>query len=261
MSRDPRRRRLPPDRPGGSGIPIFPLILVVIFAGLLLGGLIAHFSQKRDGVVPAAASPLAITPIPAITPSPSITPSAPVNRPSSSASPLLKTTRTASPVPSQPASAAAKRSSFPSASAVPSVIIVTPEPKRPTETAAAASAMPVEGTPGQGASALKSEPPTGSVQGPSISSNDAAGVVRGYLSALARGDESTAASYLRSGLPSETFMSAAARITSIRSARSGDGTFSVSADIKTSDGEYFENFTVQSGENGLQIIDHTAIKP
>ena len=94
-----------------------------------------------------------------------------------------------------------------------------------------------------------------------ISNNDAAGVVRGYLSALARGDESSAASYLSAGLPSEKFMSPAAKVNSVTSTKNSDGSFKVSADIQTPTGEYFETFTVQTGANGLQITDHTAIKP
>lgn len=97
--------------------------------------------------------------------------------------------------------------------------------------------------------------------GPNISPNDASGVVHGYLTALARGDESSAASYLASGLPSEKFMTADAKITSIGSTKNSDGSFNVSADVQTASGEYFETFTVRSGANGLQITDHTAIKP
>lgn len=85
--------------------------------------------------------------------------------------------------------------------------------------------------------------------------------MRGYLSALARGDESSAASYLSAGLPTEKFMSPDAKVTSVTSTKNGDGSFKVSADIQTPTGEYFETFTVQTGSNGLQITDHTAIKP
>lgn len=247
MSDYPRRRRLEPDEPPG-GFPIFPLILIVIFAGLLLGGLIAHFSQKNDRNV-ATASPLpAITPI-ATGASATVTPPASAtSEPSGSASPSA----TPSSKPSATASASPSASVKPTPTQAPParspVIFITPAPTP--------KAKPVEP-----AEATASTLATSDAEGPNISSNDAGGVVRGYLSALVRGDESSAASYLASGLPTESFMSGAAKVVSVNSTKNGDGSFKVSADISTPSGEYFETFTVQSGANGLQITDHTAIKP
>src|SRR5579863_9608889 len=47
MREPPRRRRLD-DEPSG-GLPLFPLILVVVLAGLLLGGVLAHFFGGSNG--------------------------------------------------------------------------------------------------------------------------------------------------------------------------------------------------------------------
>jgi hypothetical protein len=84
--------------------------------------------------------------------------------------------------------------------------------------------------------------------------------VRSYLGALARGDRSTAGSYLAQGSPSEAFMAANATVESVRSEPSGGG-YKVMADVKTSAGEYFETFTVAPGPGGLQITEHYWIKP
>ncbi len=96
---------------------------------------------------------------------------------------------------------------------------------------------------------------------PGGGSDRATAVVHSYLSALARGDESSAASYLMSGLPNEKFMGPGAKITSINAVKNADGTYKVTADIQTQSGEYFETFTVENGPNGMQISDHYAIKP
>lgn len=133
-----------------------------------------------------------------------------------------------------------------SASATPGVIIVTPQPRaaaRATPTVAAATPRPA------------AIPTVGS--GPL----SATGVVHAYLAALARGDESSAASYLMNGLPTEKFMSSAAKITSIASSKNSDGSYKVTADVQAASGEYFETFTVENGPQGLQITDHFAIKP
>lgn len=85
--------------------------------------------------------------------------------------------------------------------------------------------------------------------------------MRSYLQSLARGDRSTAASYLARGAPSERFMNSSAEIQSIRSASVGPQQYQVTADVQTSTGEYYVTFTVESGPTGLQITDHYSIKP
>ncbi len=85
--------------------------------------------------------------------------------------------------------------------------------------------------------------------------------MRSYLEALQHGERATAASYLARGTPSETFMNAESRIESISSANVGPQQYRVGADVQTSTGEYFITFTVEQGPSGLQIIDHSSIKP
>ena len=95
-----------------------------------------------------------------------------------------------------------------------------------------------------------------------VSADDgASAVVRSYLAALARGDRTTAATYLSHGLPSETFMNGDAHIESIRATNVGPARYHVTADVMTSGGEYYATFTVEQGPSGLQIADHYWIKP
>jgi hypothetical protein len=99
------------------------------------------------------------------------------------------------------------------------------------------------------------------VSKPGTGDDRAAGVVRSYLQALARGDRSGASAYLARGSPSETFMNPGSRIESIHSASVGAEQYKVTADVQTGSGEYYVTFTLEGGPSGLQITDHYAIKP
>ena len=90
--------------------------------------------------------------------------------------------------------------------------------------------------------------------------SQAAGIVRSYLGALARGDRATATSYLASGLPGETFMSSDARIVSVHSLQTTGSQYRVTADVRASTGEYYVTFTLEPGTGGLQIVDHYSIR-
>jgi hypothetical protein len=85
----------------------------------------------------------------------------------------------------------------------------------------------------------------------------AASIVRSYLNALANGEESFATGYLRSGLPNESFVTKGARIQNVLATQTGNGAFNVTALIVSAGGTYNETFTLQTGPNGLQIVDHT----
>ena len=90
--------------------------------------------------------------------------------------------------------------------------------------------------------------------------NEAAGIVRSYLGALARGDRATATTYLASGLPGETFMGPEARIVSVHSVQTTSAQYRVTADVRASTGEYYVTFTLEPGSGGLQIVDHYSIR-
>jgi len=96
----------------------------------------------------------------------------------------------------------------------------------------------------------------------------AAGVVRSYLNALARGDDAAARMALSAPagsraarLSEKEFADASMRITSL-DAHSASDSATVNVDLATSKGEYFEQFTLKRLPSGAAvIIDHTFIKP
>lgn len=85
--------------------------------------------------------------------------------------------------------------------------------------------------------------------------------MRNYLAALARNDVATASSYLASGTASETFMANGGHVQSVTARSAGvSGAYKVTANVATSSGDYFIEFTVQGGGDGYIITDHYAIK-
>jgi hypothetical protein len=226
-------------------LPLFPLVLVVILAGLLLGGALAHFfgGPKARVVEPTVAAlpttvttsaPIATTPTPIVTtPAPTMTAATATPRPTVTPSVLATPLRAAVVEPTH-----------------------TPRAKplaSPSKVHATATPIP--------APALTPTPKTVAALPPVTSGDRAAAVVRSYLEALARGDRATAATYLAHGLPTETFMNSGSRIESIRSSSNGAQQYQVTADVQTSSGEYYVTFTVEGSPGGLQITDHYSIKP
>jgi hypothetical protein len=244
----PRRRRSEDDSGSGGGLPLFPLILVVVFAGLLLGGILAQVLGGRSGKVAKAPSQPAFTVAPLAAASPiataapvvSATPSA---HPSPSASP--KPAATSSPTPRPPPSPKAIAKSVPMATRA--VVYITPAPLRTAMSAA--SAVPAT------VAAAQSPAPNYLASG----SDQAVQIVRSYLVSLARGDRPTATTYLAHGLPSEGFVDSSSRILSIRPESSGNQQYKVTADVRTESGEYYITFMLQPGPGGLQITDHDSI--
>jgi hypothetical protein len=243
----PRRRRLTPQEPkSGGGIPIFPLIILVVFAGLLLGGLLAKvfgggFGGGGSPTPPTATFAPRATPHREASPTPSSS-TPPSASPSSSA--------LASAQPSASASPSASPSATPTPR--PSVIYITPAPK-PSVPAGATTAGP---TPTQ----EPTQEPTQVLITGAATPDHAAAIVRAYLGAVSRGDESTAAGYLAHGLPNESFLTSAAKITDVETSRAGANGFTVTASITTPSGGYYETFTLQTGPYGMQITDHTISK-
>lgn len=98
-------------------------------------------------------------------------------------------------------------------------------------------------------------------QAPAHASNPATQTVIAYIDALKRGDPQAAALYLGNGSPDEDFINENTRIASVSSTPNGDGSFKISVDMQTVNGEYFETFTVAQTGSGARILDKTAIKP
>ncbi|MGA8661164.1 MAG: hypothetical protein WB644_02555 [Candidatus Cybelea sp.] len=222
----------------------------MILAGLLLGGVLAHFFGGSNGPQRPAQAPLAEASVPPVTPPPSSMASA---TPSPMATPTPTPPPSESPAPTKkPGKPAPTPASTPSAAPVASATS-TPAPA-PTATATrkpvVATARPI---------AVATPVPAASPKAPAA--DPAASLVRSYLEALARGDRATASTYLASGSASETFMSGESQIESIRSTPQSNSNYLVTADVKSGGVEYYATFTVAPGPGGLQITDHYYIKP
>lgn len=94
-----------------------------------------------------------------------------------------------------------------------------------------------------------------------MATDDPTDVVRAYLYALARGNDSQASRYLASGEPEEPFMSDGAHVGDIESSNNGDGTYLVTADVRAKSGNYRVTFTVAALPEGMVITDHFYVKP
>jgi hypothetical protein len=252
----PRRRRLQPKEPkkGGGGIPIFPLIVLVVFAGLLLGGALAKFFGRGAPVSTPAPT---FTPLPYAEPTPTFAPRATPHRiasPSASTSPSPTPTASATPSASKPGTPSASPAATATPTAHPSVIYLTSAPKpSPAKSAAPKTSSPIPTVAATSTPVLT----TGSA-----TADRASSIVRAYLAAVLRGDESTATGYLAKGLPNESFFTTGAKITDVETTHNADGTYTVAVDISAPSGEYYETFKLAEGPGGLglQIVDHYAIK-
>jgi hypothetical protein len=246
------RRRRRPDDDSRGGLPLFPLVLVVILAGLLLGGVLAHFFGGPKAEPLPKQTAIAALPSPPATPE--ATPTAPPKvspRPSPSMTPTPLPTSSSTPK----AVVAAVRATSPKPKPLASLQSSNP----PTTPAPMRTQAPV---PKASSPAPKSVVAAVSETHAPASSNDdrAAALVRSYLEALARGDRAAASSYLSGGSPNETFMTPEARIESIRSSNVGPQQYRVTADVQTAGGEYYITFTVEQNPAGLAITDHFSIK-
>jgi hypothetical protein len=257
LSDYPRRRRLDPEPPKRGGIPIVPLMVLVILGGLLLGGLLTKFFGTGGAQAP--------TPAPSFTPLPGVSATfAPTSSPTPEQS--------SSPHPSHSPSHA------PTATPMPSITLLPSTTPAPTAKATVAVAQPtphktpgiiiLTPTPAPAAPAATATPPP-LVVAPTAtpvlitganSTEHAAAIVRAYIASLARGDSSTAAGYLANGLPTESFINpnVSVNVADLRASRNGDGTFAVATQIVTSKGTYLASFTLRMGAYGMQITDHSA---
>ena len=260
MNDPPRRRRSDDDSDRGGGLPLFPLVLIVIFAGLLLGGVLAHFFGGSANGPKATPAPVAV--LPSAIPTAAPPPVRPI------ASPRATSAAAASPTPAATPRASASPAATPSSSAAPSApssarpAHTAPPKPSPTPTLKVTLATPAKivFTPKPAASPAKAANATPAPNYVSAAPDQAAGIVRSYLGALARGDRATATSYLASGLPGEVFMDSNARVVSVHSTGESASQYKVAADVLTSTGEYYLTFVLVSGPGGLQITDHYAIK-
>jgi cytoskeletal protein RodZ len=256
LSDYPRRRRLEPEPPKRGGIPIIPLMILVVLCGLALGGLLTKFLGTGGAQAP--------TPAPSFTPLPEATatftsaessPPSPSPTPSAKGSPAAKASATSKTSPSPSPNSNASPESKPKPKATQVVIVLTPTPAATHVTsmpAATATATPP---------AIAAAPTTTPVLITGANTSEhAEAIVNAYVGALARGDSSTAAGYLASGLPTETFINpnVTVNVSDMRSTRNNDGSYNVTAQIVTSKGTYLTTFVLRMGAYGLQITEHSA---
>jgi cytoskeletal protein RodZ len=231
---------------------------VVVLAGLLLGGVLAHFFGGSGAPQRPAQTTVAEASVPPVTPLPSAAPTSglPSTAPSPSAAPTSTpsarptSTPTPTPTPAKHLALAVKPATPTPAPHETPVSTATPPRVAATSKASVATSRPVAVvTP---APAAHPEAPVGDAP---------ASLVRSYLEALAHGDRATASAYLAGGSASETFMTGEAQIESIRSTPGSNSGYQVTADVKSGGAEYNGTFTVVPGPSGLQITDHYWIKP
>jgi hypothetical protein len=263
----PRRRRLDPEPPKRGGLPIVPLMVLIVLGGLLLGGLLTKFFGPGPVQTP--------TPLPSFTPLPEATATyAPQNTPTPNATPterLAKATPKAVAASSRAPSPVASATAAPSLSAPPSSVPASSPTPRPKIVAAKKTPPVIFVTPAPQTSAAQiaqaASPAAAMVAGAASpvlitganSGDHAASIVRAYIAALARGDSATATGYLASGLPSESFINpdVSVNVSDLRTNSSGDG-YNVTTQIVTSKGTYIAQFTLKMGPYGMQITDHSA---
>jgi hypothetical protein len=291
MEETPPRRRRPPSGDGGPSLPFIPIVLGVIILGFVIGaGLsVAGRHSPSQDAVPAAtatpiasATPLAAAPAATLAPgplraSPRVTakPSAravalkasPAPTASPEASPAGSPPATASPVPTATAAAGtpapAKTTARPGAAIVPPRKRETPAPAAMPASATAEPATPAPPTPAPATTPA-------AVAHDDVTSDFgrlAAGVVRAYLAAVARGD--TAGAYAQLGttpdvatpaLPETGIVTAATRIVHVE-ARGGENAVTVNVDMQTPSGAYFGQYTVHRSSTGAAIIvQHSIFK-
>lgn len=239
-------------------MPIVPLMVLVILGGLLLGGLLTKFfgggtvraPSAQPSFTPLPESAARVTPLPSALPAlvPRVARTSP--RPSSSAA--ASPTPTASPAP-KPSPARTHLAVNPAGSPTPPIIILTPNPAQTQPVSAVSQEPPAQPT------AAAATPTPVLITGANTSEH-AAAIVRAYIDALARGDSATAAGYLASGLPTETFVNqnVSVSLNDVQSTRNDDGSFTVTTQIVTSKGTYVESFALRPSPLGMQITDHSA---
>ena len=266
-------RRTPPRRPRAAKspwLPLVPVAIAIVIGGLAIGaGLSKLLTHPDDGAnVAVAPSPLAAqatpaphqkkpvivaTIVPRITPSPEPTPSdlpSPTPEPSRSPTPSALPSSAASAAPSERPSPAIAPTAAPP-------IVATPLHKRSPVPPAT---LPPDAKPASGTPSAQTVAP--------VPATPAVAVVRRYIDALKRGDEVGAYAALGGlpgdkglSLPEESFVDSKARITSVRTTPSEDGSATVELEIASAKGTYFATFHVIQNAKGFVIDQHDFIKP
>ncbi len=242
-------------------------MVLVILGGLLLGGLLTKVFGA-GGTVQAPTARPSFTPLPESTATFAATPSPTPSRaasPKASASASASTSPSAKPTPSLKPSPSAKvlATAHPTTRATPTIVILTPTPSATRvalATRASIATQPPTSPPSLAPTAASLVTPTPVLITGANSAEHASAIVRAYISALAHGDSATAAGYLASGLPTESFINpeVSVNVADLRTSRNENGSYAVTGQIVTSKGTYIASFTLRMGTYGMQITDHSA---
>ncbi|HEY0798236.1 MAG TPA: hypothetical protein VGD50_03745 [Candidatus Baltobacteraceae bacterium] len=222
--------------------------------GFAIGAAMSMLQQRNDSgvavAVPSATDTDVPTPAPSVTPRPSTPFPAVVPTVVHTLTPTPSPTPTPTPVPTRSPSP----SPSPSPSVQPTTVPSAAATAAPTPTPTAAPLATVAPAP--------SAAPTVAVEVASEFAREAVQAVRGYLTAIQRGDEDTAYAALggEAGSPGlvlseDEFMDRTARIVSMH----GTGTATSAAvrvDIVSDKGEYTADYTVDRGPKGPIIRNH-----
>jgi len=264
----PRRSRRSDPGNSGSGFPLIPIVLGTIAIGFVIGaGLSVVGRHGTQGLAVATASPAneatlaPATPAPAM-PEPATTaPATPLPRASMHRPPSPRALAAVSNAPSRVPST----EKAPAASRAPAGSPRSPSPALPRVTARAALApAPRETVTVPASAAPASAEPAATDDADTDFGRLAAGVVRGYLAAVARGDLASAAAALGNSSDSVTesgVVDASTRIKHVEARGAGEAA-TVNVDFETSSGAYFGQFTVRRSATGAAVIvAHQIIKP
>jgi hypothetical protein len=256
------------------------VLVAIVAGGFAIGAVISLLTHRSAGTVAlpsGTTAPIArVTLAPAPPPTPVATPdtpppaeeptAAPTARPTAKPTAAPTATRapaTASPAPSAaPSPAATSEATAAPATAAPATARpatprpATPRPVLPTIRPAAVAAAP--------AKTVAPAPPDGSTE----FARQSASVVRAYLSALARGDDTSAESDLdapagsrAAQLSEKEFAGPDMRIANVETHGTADGA-RVDVDIQTPRGAYFAQFFLKKSATGAAVIvSHDFIKP
>jgi hypothetical protein len=217
-----------------------PLFAAVIIAGLGIGALLSAFAARRAPAPVATSSPLVVVHTP--TPAANV-----VARRATEAPTELATAAPASP--SEPPSASP--APLPSPTTAPPTPHPRPTPSSKKAVTATPRAVVVEHT---------TVPPqhVATPEVAAVSDEAATSLVRGYLEAVAHGDDAAARSALGGDASPQDvqYLDPSLRITSLSAARKGPIT-RVEVEFSTARGQYFGVFNVD--KSGTRITQHEII--
>jgi len=264
-----RRSRRPP--PGGSAMPFIPIFIGVILLGLVIGAGLSMLAKRDEPqVVVRASSPQPTLPpvTPAPTEKPTPEPTIPVEKtppPTLAPEPTATPQAPAEPKPEPKAKHARVVASAPRAAGA-AVGTAAPGQAAPVEPAvsrqpgsAPASATPV--------AARSTNAPPRADDADSDFAKLAAGVVRQYIAAVARGDVPSAYGALGQSVPDSVdlpeigVIDGNTRIRHVEARGSGDAA-AVNVDMQGRGGLFFGQYTVHKTPSGAAVIvQHTLVKP